>query len=567
VVTQSLLVASTRFARRFLAVLAILLAVSGLALAAGPAPAGALPDPAAAELQFFSLLNQARSTNGLAPLAHDGALDGVARDWSSHMAATFAANGGVTIDPAAPTDCSKSALCHRPDLRQAVDAASPGWLGAGENIGVGGEVQALHDGFMGSTGHRANILGDYDRVGLAVIVSGTRMWVTFDFVKGSAPVTAPIGATAVADPAAGTAVDSLATHGKFTAATPQRLVDTRSGLGAPAATVAANATLTVPMAGAGQVPADATGVVVNVTATGAAADGYLTLFPCGAKAPTSSTLNFGAGANVPNLATSALGANGALCVFSNVTTDVLVDLAGWYRTDKGTAFTGQTPVRVLDTRPSGALTQAVTLDLAGKVAAGTNAVAVNITATQPAAGGYVTAYPCGGAVPATSNVNFTAGGTVANAAVVPLAANGTVCLAASAPTHLIVDLAGSFAVPGKTMTAVTPVRILDTRSGIGGWIGRLAGSQTIQLPVAGRTGIATTARSAVFNVTVTQSDAAGYLTVYPCGSPVPVASNLNFNAGETRANQVTVELGPEGRACFFTNTPTNVIADLTGYLS
>jgi hypothetical protein len=291
------------------------------------------------------------------------------------------------------------------------------------------------------------------------------------------------------------------------------------------------------------------------------------LFPCGATAPTSSTLNFTAGANVPNLATSGLGANGALCVFSNVNTNVLIDLAGWYRTNNGAAFTGQAPVRVLDSRPTGRTAQAFTVDLNGKVAADTKAVAVNITATEPAAAGYVTAYPCASAVPATSNVNFTAGSSVANAAVVPVAADGTICLAASAPTHLIVDLAGAFAGAGNTMTAVTPARILDTRSGIGGWAGRVGAGQSIDLAVAGRTGIPAAARSAVFNVTVTQSDAAGYVTVYPCGSPVPTASNVNFNAGETRANQVTVDLGAGGKACFFTNANTNIIADLTGYLS
>ncbi len=479
------------------------------------------------------------------------------------MSATFDANGNVTVDPAAPADCAKSALCHRPDLRQAVDAASPGWLGAGENIGVGGDVQALHDGFMGSTGHRANILGDYDRVGVAVVASGSRIWVTFDFVKGTTPIVAPAGSSPVADPNAATPVAALATDGRFTAATPERIVDTRSS-----GAVAAGGTLTVAMAGSGQVPVDARGVVVNVTAVGAAADGYLSLFPCGGPTPSSSTLNFTAGANVANLATSALGTNGALCVFSNVNTNVLVDLAGWYRTGAGAAFTGQAPTRILDTRSSGQRTQAVAINLAGQVAAGTSAVAVNITATEPVAAGFVTAYPCGTAQPATSNVNFTAGANVANAAVVPVGADGTICLAASAPTHLIVDLAGSFNPAGATaMTVVTPARILDTRSGVGGWSGRLGAGQTIDLAVAGRPGVPGSARSAVFNVTVTQSDKGGYATVYPCGTPMPVVSNVNFNAGETRANQVTVDLGTGGKACFSTNTPAHVIADLTGYLS
>ena len=42
--------------------------------------------------------------------------------------------------------------------------------GVAENVGVGYSVQALHDAFMGSTGHRANILNaSYNRVGIGVV--------------------------------------------------------------------------------------------------------------------------------------------------------------------------------------------------------------------------------------------------------------------------------------------------------------------------------------------------------------------------------------------------------------
>jgi len=96
-VTSTSLLAPVRRHGGLIAFFAAVLAVTGLALAADPAPAHALTDPASAEVQFLSLLNQARAANGLAPMARDGALDGVARDWSTHMAATFAGNGGVTI--------------------------------------------------------------------------------------------------------------------------------------------------------------------------------------------------------------------------------------------------------------------------------------------------------------------------------------------------------------------------------------------------------------------------------------------------------------------------------------
>ena len=78
--------APVRRYRRLIAFFAAVLAVTGLALAANPAPAHALTDPASAEVQFLSLLNEARAANGQAPMARDGALDGVARDWSTHMA-------------------------------------------------------------------------------------------------------------------------------------------------------------------------------------------------------------------------------------------------------------------------------------------------------------------------------------------------------------------------------------------------------------------------------------------------------------------------------------------------
>ena len=86
-----------------------------------------------------------------------------------------------------------------------------------------------------------------------------------------------------------------------------------------------------------------------MTATGGAGAGYLTVYPCGSTPPTASNVNFQAGANVPNLVTTALG-GGQLCVFANVTTHVVVDLAGWYRSNAGAAFTPMSPERVLDTR-------------------------------------------------------------------------------------------------------------------------------------------------------------------------------------------------------------------------
>jgi hypothetical protein len=525
--------------------------------------ASALPDPGTAEARFLVMTNQARSAAGLPPVVRDPGLDGVARQWSNHMASVFAANGGTVVDRAAPSNCDLSALCHRPDLATALTAIDPYWRHGGENIGVGGDVEALEGAFVESSGHYANIVGPYDRVGVGVVANADRIWVTLDFMDGP-PIGGYTGLDTAVPTGTGAGVDSvqsLAARARFTPAQPQRLLDTRV-----TGAVAAGTSVPLRVAGVGQVPNDAIGVAVNVTATGATVPGFLTVYPCGATTPMASNVNFVPGSSVPNLVTTALG-GGQLCVFANVTSNVVVDLAGWYRTTGGSNFDALSPQRVFDSRNSGPAGQSFTVPFGDLVGADTVAVAVNVTVSQPGADGYVIAYPCGGDVPLVSNVNFTAGQTVPNSAVVPLGANRSVCFFASTPTHVVVDLAGTFGDSGAALTTVVPARLLDTRAGTGGWYGALGHTQAVDLAVAGRAGIPDGTTAAVLNVTVTDATGPGYLTVFPCGGAVPLASNLNFMAGETRANLVTARVGSGGKVCFFSYGRAAIIADITGYLT
>ncbi len=80
--------------------------------------------------------------------------------------------------------------------------------------------------------------------------------------------------------------------------------------------------------------------------------------------------------------------------------------------------------------------------------------------------------------------------------------------------------------------------------------------------VAGVAGVANNATAIALNVTVTESVTAGYITVFPCGQSMPVASNLNFSPGETIANFVVARIGAGGDVCFVSNTPTQLVADL-----
>ncbi|MCB1001319.1 MAG: hypothetical protein KDB40_18650 [Acidimicrobiales bacterium] len=122
-----------------------------------------------------------------------------------------------------------------------------------------------------------------------------------------------------------------------------RLLDTREGSGANPG----GAVLAVPVAGRAGVPADATGVALNLTAASPAAAGFVTVWPCDRPRPTASNLNVTAGTDRANLVLVAPDGDGEVCVFTSGTTHVVVDVFGWF----GDGFVGTTPTRVLDTRP------------------------------------------------------------------------------------------------------------------------------------------------------------------------------------------------------------------------
>jgi hypothetical protein len=115
---------------------------------------------------------------------------------------------------------------------------------------------------------------------------------------------------------------------------------------------------------------------------------------------------------------------------------------------------------------------------------------------------------------------------------------------------------------------LSPARIVDTRSGLGAG-GPVQGPGTIDVKVAGVPGSGVPASGVLavaLNVTVTQPSAASYLTVYPTGAPTPVASNLNFSAGETVPNLVVVAVGAGGRVTAFLNGGrADVVIDVMGW--
>ena len=112
----------------------------------------------------LGFINQARRQNGRAAVNGDADLMRKAQAWAEHLANIgrlehSGGNGGVNTSGIA------------------------NWCGVAENVGFASSTWATHQAFMGSSGHRANVLGNYDRVGTGVVRRGDIVWVVELYVR------------------------------------------------------------------------------------------------------------------------------------------------------------------------------------------------------------------------------------------------------------------------------------------------------------------------------------------------------------------------------------------------
>jgi hypothetical protein len=327
--------------------------------------------------------------------------------------------------------------------------------------------------------------------------------------------------------------------------------------------------MTVPVAGNNGVPADATAVVVSVTAVEPCADTFLTAFPCGTALPTTSIVNAKTGAIVANSAIIRLGL-GAVCIYTMRATDVLVDVSGWVG-PTGLRSTPMSPVRLVDTRlgqPQAlqlaqnrlGAGQLLTVDVAALAGFDPTATAatVNVTAADPAGSGFVSVLPgpCANVAlpPATSNLNVTAGRDVAASATVALG-NGELCVFTSVATDIVVDLQALHGATGAAVISTDPTRITDTRTSH-----RLPAGES--LPVQ----LDSASAAVIVNLTAVEPAGRGFLTLYPCGSTVPIVSNVNVVAGAIVANRAVVSTGGSNQFCVFSSVDTDLVLDVEGLM-
>ncbi len=320
--------------------------------------------------------------------------------------------------------------------------------------------------------------------------------------------------------------------------------------------------LWIPVLGRGGVPTSGVvGVALNVTAVNPVAPGWLRVWPCGSPEPTTSSVNFmQAGAVEPNGVVVPIDSTGAVCVKTLATTDVIVDVAAWF-------VSGLRPAtgRLLDTREGlarvlpGTPLKVNVLNQFGVPAAGAVGVALNVTAVNPVAPGHLRVWSCGSPEPETSSVNYMRAGAVEpNGVVVPVDQSGDVCISSLVETDVVVDVAGWFDSGLKPATG----RLFDTRDSA-----RVMPGVPLRVDVLNRFGVpATGAIGVALNVTAVNPVAAGYLRVWPCASPEPETSSVNYmRAGAVEPNGVVVPVIGTGEVCVSSLVETDVVVDVAGW--
>ncbi len=373
----------------------------------------------------------------------------------------------------------------------------------------------------------------------------------------------------------GPAVDADALA-SFKPVAPRRLVDTRIGTGGLGEPVGTGCTMRLDMDEA-SVPAAAGAVALSVTALGSQ-PGFLTVFPCSAGQPDTSNVNTRAGGfPTPNLVIAIPDANREVCIFSLFSAEVIVDLTGWWTEEGDQRMTTIAPVRADDSRndPGRPLVPANTtrtIPLDSIIPSDATTVVANLTVTEPQADGFLTAFPCDEPFPLASNLNFRAGESRAVAIVVGVDASTQLCVQSSAPAHIVLDVSGYYAPapqfgPTPGLEPLPGRRVADSRSGEGGWTGKFAAASTRKLsPTSGLPNFSQTT-AAVLNVVVTEAEADGFITIYPCDEARPTVSAVNYAPGGESTNMVVVDLSAAGEICVYALTRTHVVVDLFGVLT
>ena len=320
-------------------------------------------------------------------------------------------------------------------------------------------------------------------------------------------------------------------------------------------TLVAGETQTVQVRGLSGVAAGTSGVLVRLTASAAAGNGYLVAHPCGSPPPLVSTLSFRQG--VAAVGTSIVRvSNGAVCVTASARVQAKVEVLAAQAGASGVGLQPITANRVLDTRLTGRLaagTQVTLVNSALGVPAGAQALSMTVTFVDPAAAGTLSLGFCG---QGPWKAPIATDGVSSFAMVMRVNSTGW-CLSSSVATDVIIDVTGAWVGPAKVAT-VDPVRVFDSRDVFG------AGGVTnagVPVQVAGAGGVPGGATNAVLALTLVTGGAGTSVFVHPCGESPGSGTVIAAVSNRVHTAVVPVRLGG-GQVCVRSIHPADVIIDV-----
>lgn len=252
---------------------------------------------------------------------------------------------------------------------------------------------------------------------------------------------------------------------------PIRLLETRQGFTGcqtPGAQLQAGSTRTqtgVLTCSGVTIPAGAQALVGNATSTNTANNGYLTLYPADATQPFTASSNYVAGVNRNAPFTVGLSLNGEFNIFTVATTDLVIDVTGYFSAQandvngQGLLFSSLgSPLRLLDTRAGQSACYTPGAQMVGgtvyaqdtqtpcsNLTSAARGLVGNVSTVNAAANGFVTFWPSNASQPTVATSNYQTSRVFNRLFIVGLGPDAAFKRFTSSTTDMIIDISGFFA--------------------------------------------------------------------------------------------------------------------------
>lgn len=321
----------------------------------------------------------------------------------------------------------------------------------------------------------------------------------------------------------------------------------------------------VPISGAAG--AGVAAVVLEVQVSDAPSAGQLVAYSVASTRPGAVSVSYPRATEVSQLVVVPLGTGRQVdLAVSAGKAKVAVAVTGYYAepgtTKVGEGFVSVTPARIASVGPlKPHVTGLVRVTGTGAVpSSGVGAVAVEVSAVDPAAAGALTVYPAGSANPSVSSVAFARGVSSTGLVVVPPGSGGKIAITDSGgAARVTVDVLGYDPVTGHDASVFVPVRATQIADGTVGKPAEVKVTGTSVIPAAG-------AKTVLLAVTASGATRAATVTAYQAGTKEPAVTSLSVGKGGTATGLIPVGPGSGGKVALAISAGSAKLAvDEIGY--